>query len=130
MADRFNFKVFLKSANEMLQIWDFDGDDFKSYFCSGPDFDHVFIQCTGLKDYKGNEIWGGDLLKADSPDNKHSSNYVVKWKDAGFYLHHNYENCEFWEPLEGKGIVNFKLLVVGNIYEHPKLIEKHLNIKA
>jgi len=114
-------------GGEMVSI-DGRGIGFE-YVTEAEQYDHYVMQYTGICDNNGFEIWEGDLIKADYPDNERKSNYVIKWKDAGFYLHHDYDNCNFWQPLDKKRITDNKLLVVGNIYEHPYLIEKHLNIK-
>jgi hypothetical protein len=91
------------------------------------------MQYTGLKDAKGVEIYEGDILAPSEWEERGASPIVVEWgaipsesnfQDGGTPLNFcvsglvvNYPgNFPHWHPS--------KLEVIGNIYEHPALLEK------
>src|SRR5690625_1963274 len=88
---------------------------------------YVLMQYTGLKDKNGNEIYESDILhvlEVGSRTLEYSS--VVEFIESGFLVtepdgtqvplacFHNEENAIM--PL-------FEIEVIGNIYEHPELLE-------
>lgn len=81
-----------------------------------------FMQYTGLKDSKGNEIYEGDILKGptlyETPEN-HSTTYSywdVAYKNSSFYLGDSAIEEDFDWILE-------ECEVVGNIYENKNLLD-------
>ena len=75
----------------------------------------VLMQCTGLKDQEGQDIYEGDIVLTDDYDVWG----VVSWDERGFrfYLKDDYDNF---------GLDEFQpehLKVIGNIYENPDLLK-------
>lgn len=73
---------------------------------------YEWLQYTGLKDKNDKEIYEGDIVKIISFDNKVVTIDEIKftkgsWKVNDYYLHE----------------INYKIEVVGDIYENPQLLE-------
>jgi len=74
--------------------------------------DVVLMQSTGMKDDNGVEIYEGDLLSLDG-----SKPYPVYWDDGAFQV----------GEVSDLSYVNgycVSLLILGNIYENPELLEE------
>ena len=67
--------------------------------------------CTGIKDTKGNMIYGGDIVSV-SYEGKHIFNATIVWLDSfgGFCMDEEDEKC--YTPIPNKYVT-----VIGNVYE-------------
>jgi uncharacterized phage protein (TIGR01671 family) len=76
--------------------------------------DYEVMQCTGLKDKYGVEIYEGDIFKEDEDG---TTDYV-EWSDyfCGWATH------TWWTPRDLKDSVGY-YEVIGNIYENPELLK-------
>ncbi|EKR9303535.1 DNA-packaging protein [Enterococcus faecalis] len=92
---------------------------------------YVLMQSTGLKDKNGVEIFEGDILKIIELTNEGISEYItdVIWEDCSFVF--KSEGVEYYDSFLGafSGDPNttyplFELLVIGNVYENPELLEE------
>ena len=134
MQDRFiKFRIYCKSENKMMLFNNptlVDGDIlqggllFKNYDHKIKNVhevkpeDLILMQCTGLKDKNGKLIFEGDILLSLATK---SHIGVVCWDKEKAYF-----------KINGKGIAYNALQtfcsknafeVIGNIYEHPELLE-------
>ena len=117
------FRAFHNGAKEMLYE-NRVGDVFKWY---QEHQDIEIMQFTGLTDRNGKEIYEGDIVKLHAG---HYLNAIVSWFDSltwdsggsshpGFY-------CKEWIEFDELNYICgfYDTIVIGNIYEHPELIQE------
>jgi len=127
ILNRTNFGAF------GVMIKDFEDYKEGEYFY---DSAQELMQCTGIKDKNGKEIYEGDIIKYKINDPKHPKNEeskewidLVIWGeyDDGEYLFH----AQCWTvdgcPLSDMnshtwGHPAYEFEVIGNIYENPELL--------
>ena len=94
------------------------------------DFDDVeFVQCTGLKDRKGVEIYEGDIVGGYP----HGTVFVRWCNEYACFESVSYEDVDNGETVERKEVThlfandfkdcNDAWEVIGNIYESPELLK-------
>ena len=76
--------------------------------------DFELMQCTGLKDRYGNEIYEGDIVKVSENGGKVS---VIFWRDGSFVM-----NDTGTLAKASVSVLGYIVVVIGNIYENPELL--------
>ncbi|MDN3100673.1 YopX family protein [Enterococcus faecalis] len=96
--------------------------------------DVILMQSTGLKDKNGVEIFEGDILKIIEVTNEGISEYItdVIWEDCSFVF--KSDGVDYYDSFLGsfsgdpnKTYPLFELLVIGNIWDNPELLESVQN---
>lgn len=101
-------KVYLleDSPRTCQKVWQYPADEVE------------LMEYTGLHDRLGKEIYEGDILKTNR------GLFEVFWREdfAGFYLR-NVEDPRWLDLISMTGNVAWGE-VIGNIYEHPELVQR------
>jgi hypothetical protein len=112
---KMQYDVFPTSDNTVGR-WIETGGGVELRFCDGGGTKVDIMQFTGLKDKNGKEIYEGDVVKLDTPQNPYhptrNKTIIFNLQFAQFCV----EPCTSirgWKSVE----------VIGNIHQHPELIE-------
>jgi uncharacterized phage protein (TIGR01671 family) len=117
------FRVWNKKSNEWCGTIGLNETISHNSIINLPD-DLVFVQYTGLKDSKGNEVYEGDIVKYKTWTGSHDGTTEehqtqVQFKDGAYYPRYIDDECEdSWYSFKV-----YDLEVVGNIFETPHLDE-------
>ena len=117
------FRVWNKKSNEWCGTIGLNETISHNSIINLPD-DLVFVQYTGLKDSKGNEVYEGDIVKYKTWTGSHDGTTEehqtqVQFKDGAYYPRYINDECEdSWYSFKV-----YDLEVVGNIFETPHLDE-------
>ena len=111
------FRAWDSSDREMIVFDEGEGEGYEKlgqFFSDN--FGCKMLQYTGLKDKNGKEIYEGDVVRSynDYWDGCKSLDLICWWGD-GEWSFGGHPWCEVGEE---------KCEVIGNIYEHPELLEK------
>ena len=82
--------------------------------------DIEIMQCTGMKDSTGKEIYEGDIVVVGQDTGNKYDRYIMTFNDDS----HSYlaKQQGTLGSYIGPGYWNDKLVVIGNIYDNPELI--------
>ncbi|NHW45942.1 hypothetical protein HAV21_03395 [Paenarthrobacter sp. MSM-2-10-13] len=80
---------------------------------------------TGRQDMHGADIFDGDILEYVSPieDELPRDSYVVEWRGHGFYAAWLKNGSPQYQGMDGLIGADEDMQIVGNVIEHPELLE-------
>ena len=135
---KINFRAWDKFEKRMVKVSSiyFPKKKNKSFYVNNlqnDDSEHFYLmQCTGLKDEKGVEIFEGDIVNCWGGEFcqgfwEFQNKCIVEWNGIGFDFVDIESNCGI-----GYGFVNIfeHFEVIGNKYENPELMEHTCNYKV
>lgn len=118
------FRAWDKHANHMINDPNTvnDGELINAIF---KDESVLWMQYTGLLDKNGKEIYEGDIVTTDCQAVKNiADNWVVEYGHTGMY---QMAYGSFKQSIHGLVYNDWRLEVIGNIYENPELVKENDN---
>lgn len=96
------------------------GDENTNYVCRSVDIDPNTVgQFIGVYDKNGKEVYEGDIVDCWS-EGRHCTNGIVKWMQNRIWIASIWD---IWNLMPNKNGIDEGLIVVGNIYDNPELLE-------
>ena len=124
--DKTEKKIFkLDTAHDTFNFYDGMASYYNLQNGSGGD-EYVLLQNIGIPDRHGVDIYEGDILGIQYENG--NDLYVVEWGDMGFLIirvqrRRNGKTSECNIIMQNRGAIQDYSDIIGNIYEHPTLIE-------
>ena len=132
MQNRFRFKVYYKPHNKVYNVICLNCERQKEIIIEYNDStalveweNCVILQSTGLRDRDGKLIYEDDIIEfTDNVTINGSKTHIAKVehnKEFNAYMYH--AECMGWYTINPSQKKRFKVKVIGNVYEHPELLE-------
>ena len=84
--------------------------------------DFILMQFTGLHDKNGKEIFEGDILSWEAGSDEYDRGHVYYYRGGFFISFEKTPHHSTSEPVADE-LENYKIEVLGNIYENPELLK-------
>lgn len=132
MQNRFRFKVYYKPHNKVYNVICLNCErqeeiiiEYNGSTALVEWENCVILQSTGLRDRDGKLIYEDDIIEfTDNVTINGSKTHVAKVehnKEFNAYMYH--AECMGWYTINPSQNKRFKVKVIGNVYEHPELLE-------
>lgn len=132
MQNRFRFKVYYKPHNKVYNVICLNCErqeeiiiEYNGSTALVEWENCVILQSTGLSDENGKLIYEDDIIEfTDNVTINGSKTHVAKVehnKEFNAYMYH--AECTGWYTINPSQNKRFKVKVIGNVYEHPELLE-------
>jgi uncharacterized phage protein (TIGR01671 family) len=83
----------------------------------------ILMQCTGLKDKNGKEIYEGDIVVSCEEEFKQDSYVDVDRTEVIIFKHGSFNFGDYCSLRDCNDLDSIE--IIGNIYENPELLEKN-----
>lgn len=124
------FRAWDKADREMIP-WNrlLNGHNLRNVFMRPEMCGLILMQSTGLKDKNGVEVFEGDIVKGEQYLTTRVPTAITEFveyseRNTGFYVVNKTSNHERYKQTLGASIYQYE--IIGNIYQHPELLEGEL----